>query len=198
MKVVSHALAPVLVAWVLAGTANAVVIGDFEGGLDGFSNIGTAGLSVDASTATLGASSLRVADTGTGWSQSIKADLAAVWATEIAPGGTLTLDIKAAGGAPDVPAWWLQVIPVINSQNGGWQQLASVAPVLDNQWHSHSWTYPAMAAVPGDWAEIFLISNSSDIRNYNLDNVAVVGLVPEPASFLAVFGLVTLTRRRRT
>ena len=97
-----------------------------------------------------------------------------------------------------MPAWWLQVIPVINSQNGGWTQLATASPVLNGQWQSFSWTYPATAAAPGNWAELFLISNSSDIRNYNVDNVQLVGIVPEPATAgVALAGLATLARRRR-
>ncbi len=193
MRSISFLVGGVLLA--LSAVASASVVGDFEGSVDGFTNVGSATLSSDSSAASLNASSLLVTDSGTGWSQSVKKDISSIWA-EVAPGGALSLDIKAAGGAPNIPAWWLQLIPVINSENGGWNQGSFGNFSLDNNWHTVSWTFPAMSATPGGWGEVFLISNSSDVRSYNIDNVRI-SAVPEPGSATVLLALGAISRRRR-
>jgi hypothetical protein len=195
-----------------AGTAGAAVVSDFEDGLAGrWRNADTTLTTTVVPGGSQGSAfALRIDRTTGNWNQALNTVLtAAEWAEVATPGSTLSIDVKALGGAGnDVPGWWLQLIPTMNSELGGWDNATNTSITLDGQWRTYTITYPEQPAAPGRWSELFLINQGGAGSNpsgtnmtFYIDNVVVgpAAPVPEPTSLalLGVAGLALARRRRR-
>ena len=161
--------------------------GTTEGWTAGYS------LTVEAGGPAGSAYDLRCSGASGSWDQSLNLDLlaAGLWG-EVAGGTTLSIDLMAQGGS-DVPGWWLQMFPVINSQNGGWNQ-GYFGVNLDGQWATYTYTYPAQPADPGAYAQLILVNQGGGPLTFRIDNV----VIPEPATLGAMGALALLAVRRRT
>jgi len=175
------------------------MISDFESGTaEGWTSIDpSVSLSV-VPGGSLGSNyALRVDRTSGGWNNTMLLALSAAGWSDLAANTAFSLDIKAQGGS-DIPGWWLQIVPVLNSSANAWVQYPnSMGGNLDGQWHTYLWEYPAQPADPGgNTHEVLLCGQggASPNMNYFIDNIQVV---PEPAALglLAMSGLVV--RRRR-
>jgi hypothetical protein len=191
-------------AFATASSASAAIISNFESGTDeGWTkhdvNDATIAMAVVPGGSGGSGFALQVTRTGGSWNNTMKLALPdAQWA-DVGTGTTLTMDIKAQGGT-DVPGWWLQSIPIFNSQLGGWDQLSSTDVVLDGQWRTYTWTYPAQPPDGGTYRELFLASQggANPGMTFLLDNIGIVP-IPEPGSIamLALAAAPLLGRRRR-
>jgi len=198
------------------GTAGAAVVSDFEDGTaNGWVN-NTPGDTTLTMTVVPGGSggsnyALRIDRTDGGWNQAMKKVLSASQWADLAAGTTVSMDVKALGGSGnDVPGWWLQLFPTINSQTGGWVNDTTQTDItsLDGQWHTYTATYKPQPADPGQWSELFLINQGGAGTNpsgtnmtFYIDNVTVgpTTPVPEPGSLalVGVAGAALLRRGRR-
>lgn len=182
----------------LGAPAFADTLSDFESGTtEGWSSADSNVISLvpDNTTASQGNWSLRIDRSAGGWSNTMIMDLigTGAWGA-VANNSKLLIDFKAQGGT-DVPAWWWNMTPIVNSQNGGWSQQSQVDPVLDGTWRTMMWTYSTQPPTPGDWGQLFLATNTGDVATVWIDNVRVI---PEPSSaMLAGFFLLGFRRWRR-
>jgi hypothetical protein len=164
---------------------SADTISDFESGTtEGWSSVdGIIGLVPDNTTSSQGQWSLRIDRSAGGWSNTMMLNLigSGLWGT-VANNSMLMIDFKAQGGT-NVPAWWFNMTPIVNSQNGGWSQQSQVDPTLDGTWRTMMWNYSQQPPVPGDWGEFFLATNTGDLATVWIDNIRVV---PEPQAMILI------------
>jgi hypothetical protein len=170
---------------------SSVVIGNFEGGLDGwYTDTWTGGTTaVGATGATAGAQAMQV-DAAGGWQQLTKVDVKPHMAMLATNGVKITADVTAF--AADMTTTWLQVGMVINAQNNndsgannnlGWNDLGLQNVAIDGQPHLLTWTLPEdvttkIAGANADiaWFEVLLISNvdSASTTRFYIDNIQIV------------------------
>jgi hypothetical protein len=197
-------LGAVAVLCIGASIASAGVIADFETGtLEGWGADaqGAATLSVVAGGSGGSNYALRIHRPTGAWANTTTVDLSAAKWTDLAANTTLSFDYKAtAGPGNDVPGWWAQFAPILNSQTGGWDQGPNPDAVLDGAWHTQSWVYPAQAPTSGTYGQLFFVvqggADATGMTVY-IDNITVSGGdIPEPAS-LSLLGLGSLALLRR-
>lgn len=132
----------------LASTSYGVVVGNFEGEMDGwYTDQWTKGeIAFSPTGATVGWIALQVTAPG-GWNNETKVDVKAYRAKLGVKGTTITADVTAF--AADLPgATWLSVEMVINAEGDGqsspnnkvgWKSIGSVGIVTDGQPHKYTW-----------------------------------------------------------
>jgi hypothetical protein len=146
---------------------------------------------------------VQVTRTDGGWNQSWVLSSTELNWSSISTSDTLQIDVRAQGGT-DIPGWWLQIFPVLNSENGGWDMGSAFNVELNGQWATYTWTYPEQPTDPGQWGELFLVTQGGAGDTGMTFYVDQIGVVPEPSTFvllglglvaLAVFGRRRLARR---
>ena len=167
---------------------DAVVVGDFEGGLDGWW-AADATLSFSTTGATLNTQALQVDGPGD-WHQNAKLDLKPHRVALGQPGATITADVTAFDA--DMTTTWMNVEMVINGQNNddngannniGWQSLGSHDVTRNGQPQTLTWVLPealttAISGVDGNisWFELVLVSNldGASVTKFYVDNILLV------------------------
>jgi len=162
-----------------------VVIGDFEGNLDGWW-AGDATLSFSTTGATLSTQALQVDGPG-GWHQNALLDLKPHREALASSGATITADVTAFDA--DMTTTWMQVEMVINAQsnddsgannNVGWQSLGSQDVIRDGQPHTLTWVIPdslrpVIAGVDDSisWFQLVLVTNldAASVTKFYIDNI---------------------------
>ena len=168
--------------------SGAIVLGDFEGGLDGWWER-DATLSFSATGATLGAQALQIDGPGD-WHQNALLDLKPHRVALGQPGATITADVTAFDA--DMTTTWMNVEMVINGQNNDdagannnidWQSLGSHAVTRDGQPQTLTWVLPeslttAISGVDANisWFELVLVSNldGASVTKFYIDNILLV------------------------
>jgi hypothetical protein len=179
------------------GLAASVVVGNFEGSLDGWYQ-DAATLSFSATGATVGAQALQV-DAAGGWKLDAKLDVKPHRALLCNKGVKITADVTAF--AADMTTTWMQVEMVINAQNNddagthnnlGWNPLGGQDVIRDGQPHTYTWVVPdaltAKIAAADDniwWFEFALVSNvdGASVTKFYIDNIQI-SYEPPGASIL--------------
>ena len=183
---------------VSASFGDTVVVGDFEGDLDGWL-ADAATLSLSTTGATLGAQAMQV-DAEGGWKLDAKLDVKSHLAALGTNGVKITADVTAFDA--DMTTGWMQVEMIINGQNNddngannniGWQGLGAQAITRDGQPHTYEWVLPdeltAQIAGADDaiaWFEIALVSNldGASVTKFYIDNIQIS--YEEPTSSVLV------------
>ena len=161
-----------LLALSLATSASAGLISSFESGLDGWKSTDPTNVTISQDTigATDGMYSLKVVRTDSMWNNTMENDPAVVFHFQ-APWNRLSFDVTAF--AADVPAGWLNLTPVLNSQSQMWQQGPDLRVPLDGMPHTLTWDFSTITtpAPMSGWFQLFLPSNSGGPLTYYLDNI---------------------------
>lgn len=186
----------------LASGAATVNLGNFEGTMDNWVMQNTATGTYSTFGVTNGSSSLEVLFPG-GWGTIMKLDMKSQMDV-LKNMEALSLDLTTRNDNSQIPNWWLQVILIVNSETGGWQDLGNQygsvpwSPRTDTL----TWTIPQsirdnfVQNGAGGWAELFIVTNSGGGTLW-LDNInATVAVIPEPAT-LSILGLGVLTVLKR-
>ncbi|MBE0534976.1 MAG: PEP-CTERM sorting domain-containing protein [Phycisphaerae bacterium] len=208
MKKRIAALVSVVLVAALAGNSYGLVIGNFEGGLDGWL-ANDAALSVSSTGATTGSGAMLLEMGVGGWHINGRYDAKPI---RDVLGMTTEISMDITAFAQDMTATWMNVEVVINGMNSddtgphnniGWRPLGGKDLVLDGVAHSYTWTVPTalmtqLAGVDGNiwWLEVMLVSNNdSSNTKFYVDNVQ---LIPEPATLglLGLGGLALLRHRK--
>ena len=174
--------------------SDAVVVGDFEGKLDGWQPGSGMTLSFGTTGATSGTQALQVDGPG-GWHIDGLLNAKSQRALLGTKGVKVTADVTAF--AADMTTPWMQVGMVVNAQNNndagannniGWQDLGLQDLPRDGQPHTLTWalsdTLTAQIAAADDnisWFELALISNldGASVTKFYVDNIQV--LAPKAA-----------------
>ncbi|MEN6425318.1 MAG: LamG domain-containing protein [Phycisphaerales bacterium] len=179
-----------LVSVMLASTAlaDSIVVGDFEGGLDGWRAGDGMTLSFGATGATAGAEAMQVDGPG-GWHIAALLDAKSQRAALGNKGVKITADVTVV--AADMTTGWMQAEMVVNAQNNddngannniGWNALGGQDVVLDGQPHTYTWTLSDELAgkIAGaddniGWFELALVSNldGASVTRFYIDNIQV-------------------------
>jgi hypothetical protein len=175
-------------------TSQALVVGDFEGGLDGWAPAGDATLTLTTVGATSGAGSVLIEGPGS-WQMLAKLDIKAIRSVLGVDGAAISADITAF--AEDMQTDWMNMEMIINGQNNddngannniGWQSLGGLDIVRDGVTQTLSWGLPAdlSAKIAGTddniaWFELFIVTNNgaTNTKIY-IDNIQLLGAEPEP------------------
>lgn len=175
-------------------TSYALVVGDFEGGLDGWVPAGDATLTLSATGATTGTGSLMIEGPGS-WQMLAKLDIKSIRSVLGVDGATVSADVTAF--AEDMQTDWMNMEMIINGQNNddngannniGWQSLGAVDIVRDGTTHTLTWVLPAdlSSKIAGTddsiaWFELFIVTNNgaTNTKIY-VDNIQLSGAEPEP------------------
>lgn len=187
-------------ALVVPALCSAIVIGDFEGALDGW----TPGYSNAYSSVgvTLGAQSLLLNNAGGGWSAMMEKSIfgdTTVMGLLSSGSGQVTMDITATGGT-GVPDFWLQAEIFVNT-DGHWSTMGYNEIDLGGSPNTYTFDLsPAAAAALANpsatYASIGLVANGGGSGyEINVDNIQAI---PEPATLglLGIFGGAMLVLRR--
>jgi len=212
-------------AFALAGSLQAqLVIGDFETGLDGWSDNGSgSGLSLSTVWSSTGTSSLRVDGTG-GFVWGLYYDnLANLSQMDTLPVIAADVYWRTSDWVPTNPvegtwARWDNV--AVNSGETGWAQSNdgligdSANPSFPGSWDPYSWgtehqrtiTWDLTTLVggtgigTGGWAQLNISVNDNAVSPdiYYIDNIRLLPVVPEPSTFalLGLGGALLAIRRR--
>jgi len=172
-----------------APPSTGVVVGDFEGNLNGWRPGSGMTLSFGTIGATTGTQALQVDGPG-GWHIDGLLDAKPHRALLGTTGAKVTADVTAF--AADMTTPWMQVGMVVNAQNNndagannniGWQDLGSQDLPRDGQPHTLTWALSdaltAKIAAADDgiwWFELALISNldGASVTKFYVDNIQVV------------------------
>ena len=162
-----------------------VVVGDFEGSLDGW-QAKDATLSFSTIGATLGTQALQVDGPG-GWHIDALLDIKPHRQVLGVPGVVIAADVTAF--AADMTTTWMQVEMVINAQNNndagannnvGWRGLGLQSVTRDGQPQTLTWVLPEAltSAIAGtdqniSWFELALVSNldGASVTKFYIDNI---------------------------
>jgi len=176
--------------------SHALVVGDFEGGLDGWAPAGDATLTLSTIGATSGTGSLLIEGPGS-WQMLALLDIKAIRSVLAVDGAAVSADVTAF--AEDMETDWMNMEMIINGQNHditgannniGWQSLGGLDIVRDGVTQTLYWELPAdlSAKIAGtddniEWFELFIVTNNgaSNTKIY-IDNIQLIGaeLEPEP------------------
>lgn len=190
---------------VLVPTSYGTLIGNFEGGLDGWAGQ-DATVSQDTIGATTGTGSMKIVGPKD-WKITSKFDVRPFFG-DLQAANQISMDVTVFD-ADNPGTTWMQVDMVINGQNYGtnnnigWNMLGSKDVTRDGIPHTFVWDISAAlqtkldgATLPIDWLELMIISNK-DGQNaqFYVDNIQ---LIPEPATMclLGMGGLALLRRRK--
>jgi len=178
----------------LACTSQAIVVGDFEGGFDGWQPAGASTLTLSTTGATSGAGSLLIEGPGS-WQMLAKLDIKSLRATLGVADAAVSIDVTAF--AADMVTDWMYMEMIINGQNNdesgannniGWQSLGALVIVRDGAAQTMRWEVPddLAAKIAGtddniQWFELFIVTNNGtpNTKIY-LDNIQLLGTEPQP------------------
>ncbi len=185
-----------IAAWVLslACTSQAIVVGDFEGGFDGWLPAGASTLSLSTVGATTGARSVLIE--GPGSSQMLaKLDIKSRRATLGVADAAVSIDVTAFTRA--MVTGWMNMEVIINGQNNndtgannniGWHSLGALDLVRNGVPQTLRWEVPddLSAKIAGtddnlQWLELLIITNNAapNTKIY-VDNIRLLGTEPPP------------------
>lgn len=187
----------------LTSAAATVNLGNFEGTMDNWEMQSGATGTYSTFGATNGASSLEVVFPS-GWKTVMKLNML----SQLDVMKTMeefSLDLTTRNDNGQIPAWWLNVILVVNSETGSWQDMGdkyTAGVPWSPRTETLSWTIPQsirdnfIQKGAGGWAELFIVTNSGASGTLWVDNINAK--VPEPAT-LSVLGLgaLALLKRRK-
>jgi hypothetical protein len=178
----------------LACTSHAVVIGDFEDGLDGWAPSGDNTLTQSTIGATTGTGSALIEGPGS-WQMLALLDIKSLRSVIAVEGAAISADVTAF--AEDMVTDWMNMEMIINGQNTddngannniGWQSLGGLDIVRDGVSQTLTWEIPAdlsakIAGVDDNiaWFELFIVTNNgaANTKIY-IDNIQLIGAEPEP------------------
>ena len=177
-----------------ASTSQALVVGDFEDGLDGWAPAGDATLTLSTIGATSGTGSLLI-EGGGSWQMLALLDIKAIRSVLAVDGAAISADVTAF--AEDMQTDWMNMEMIINGQNHddtgahnniGWQSLGGLDIVRDGVTQTLYWELPAdlSAKIAGtddniEWFELFIVTNNgaTNTKIY-IDNIQLIGAELEP------------------
>jgi len=175
-------------------TSQAIVIGDFEDGLDGWAPAGDNTLTLSTIGATSGAGSVLIEGPGS-WQMLSNLDIKAIRSVLGVDGAAISADVTAF--AEDMETDWMNMEMIINGQNDdangvnnniGWQSLGGLDIVRDGVTQTLYWELPAdlSTKIAGTddniaWFELFIVTNNgaTNTKIY-IDNIQMIGVEPEP------------------
>lgn len=189
------------------GLCTAVIIGDFEGGMDGWYVNGTVATN-HTTGVTLGSQSMQITDADGGWGGSFEfpmldqANAAELVAAATQPGAMISADITALGA--ENTGGWLSIGIVANTDGywgtGPWLGVALDGSTATLEFALDAATQAGIAngANNSSWANLGLMINGPGANvTYYVDNIQII---PEPATMglVGIFGGGLLFIRRRT
>ena len=167
------------IALAISANSYGVLVDSFEDGtLDPWVAASPeATLSIDPNDASHGSKSVLAMHSPGGFNESMKMIGAPL--ADLSSNTILLWDVKVS--LSDLTADWLQVVPVINSELGGFDQGPDEVMTVDGEWHTYSWDYSAFKAgfAGSAWIEIMLVGNSQNPQGpgnpnpfqYHVDNI---------------------------
>jgi len=178
----------------LACTSQAIVVGDFEDGLNGWAPSGDSTLTLSTIGATTGAGSMLIEGPGS-WQMLALLDIKSLRSVLAGDNAAISADVTVF--AEDMETGWINMEMIINGQshndtgennNIGWQSLGGLDLVLDGVSQTLIWEVPAelSAKIAGtddniEWFELVIITNNeaANTKIY-IDNIQLIGAEPEP------------------
>ena len=178
----------------LACTSHALVVGDFEEGLDGWLPAGDATLTLSTVGATTGAGSILIEGPGS-WQMLALLDIKSLRSVLGVADAAVSIDVTAF--AEDMETDWMNMEVIINGQNHdgtgahnniGWQSLGGLDIVRDGVTQTLYWEIAddLSAKIAGkdddiEWLELFIVTNNgaANTKIY-VDNIQLIGAEPEP------------------
>ncbi|MCU0916554.1 MAG: LamG domain-containing protein [Planctomycetes bacterium] len=179
-----------ILAVALVSAGHGDVVGNFEGGLDGWQPR-DAKLTLSTTGATAGTQALQVDGPG-GWHINALLNAKPYLALLGTKGVKVTADVTAV--AADMTTPWMQVEMIINAQNNdsagannniGWNGLGAQDVIRDGQPHTYTWVLPdtltakiAVADAGIQWFELALVTNldGGSVTKFYIDNIQIVGV----------------------
>jgi hypothetical protein len=177
-----------------------VVIGDFEGSLDGWVMESGAVGTVSTEFPTSGSNSLQVVFPNN-WISVMKKSITSYATADLE---TISFDVTTRNDNSQIPAWWLHTNIIINSDVTGWKDSGNLyssvpwSPRTD----TITWTVPQairdLLAGGAGWCDVLIVTNTGSTGGTMwIDNVQL-GIVPEPATMsLLGLGALALLKRRK-
>ena len=178
----------------LACTSQALVIGDFEGGFDGWQPAGASTLTLSTTGVTSGAGALLIEGPGS-WQMLAKLEAKSLRGSLGVADAAVSIDVTAL--AADMVTDWMNMEVIINGQNNdasgahnniGWQSLGTQNVVRDGAAQTLRWEVPddLAAKIAGtddsiQWFELFIVTNNGapNTKIY-IDNIQLLGTEPQP------------------